>query len=75
MIFEYWKHPVTGTLTISLEIERFEMACATLHDFDRALFRECEKSNSIADKFLALETLIRRIEEQQKRVKDGKDND
>ena len=68
MIFEYWRHPATNNLTISLEIEGFELECAELKDFDRALFRECEKSNSIADKFLALETLVRRIEEQQKRV-------
>lgn len=74
MIFEYWKHPATNNLTISLEIEGSEFESVELTGLDRALFRECEKSNTIADKFLALETLIRRLEEQQKRERDGKDN-
>jgi len=76
MKFEHHKHPATNDYHVSLVIEGFELRSVRFTDFDRALFRECEDSESIADKLLALETVARRIEEQQKRVEEehGKDN-
>ncbi len=68
MKFEQHRHPATNDLHISLVVESFELVCPQFTDFDRALFRECEKSNSVADKLLALETIARRIEEQNQRV-------
>ena len=45
-----------------LTIPMREIMKAKLHAFD-LLLDECEKSKSIADKLLALETIARRIEE------------
>lgn len=73
MKLEEWRDPATGDFHMMLKIDQLEIMCAKLTDFDRALFRECEESKSIADKLLALETMARRIEEQQEQVeeKDG----
>jgi hypothetical protein len=47
------------------QIEITDMEClnAKFHDFDYALFEECEHSDKTSDKLLALETIARRIEE------------
>lgn len=74
MKFEQHRHPATNDLYVSLVFEGFELRSVKLTDFDRALLRECEESSSIADRLLAFETMARRIEEQQKEVRDGKNN-
>lgn len=51
--------PVIFTLMITAS----ERVAARLDDWDRRLIAECEKSSSISDKLLALETIVRRIEE------------
>jgi len=63
MKLETWRDPATNDYHVMLKLDCFEIRCAKLTDFDRALFRECEESSSVADKLLALETMARRIEE------------
>lgn len=43
-----------------LDEERVRMR---LHESDHLLLKECEASNKVSDKLLALETIARRIEE------------
>lgn len=53
----------TNDRKIFLELDLFDISMARLDKWDRHLLAECEKSNSIADKLLALECVVRRIEE------------
>jgi len=46
-----------------LTIPYDEWIRAKFHDFDGALFAECDSSNKVSDKLLGMETLARRIEE------------
>jgi len=46
-----------------LEIDNFELYKVSFYSHDRLLFDECEKSDKISDKLLALEKVVRRIEE------------
>lgn len=46
-----------------LTLEGDETFPLNLDHFDRLLIKECDQSNSIADKLLALETITRRIEQ------------
>ena len=48
-----------------LEFTNQEFVVNELSWFDRALLAECDKSNSIADKLLALETIARKIEDKE----------
>ncbi len=48
---------------IIIEFDSLDFLGIKLDDFDRALLDECNKSDKISDKLLALETLARRIEE------------
>ena len=46
----------------NLSVSDAEFIRAYLDNFDRLLIDECEKSDKISDKLLALETITRRIE-------------
>jgi hypothetical protein len=50
-------------LQVLLEIEGHEYSRAKLTAFDRLLLDDCEGSDKASDKLLALETIVRRIEE------------
>ncbi|HUU88395.1 MAG TPA: hypothetical protein VMX17_11680 [Candidatus Glassbacteria bacterium] len=50
-----------------ITIDDIDMMDVNFTDFDRSILKDCEKSNSIADKILALELIARRIEESQKK--------
>ena len=54
---------VDGLRTFRLEISEHEMQRASFAALDFRLMRECEGSDSVADKLLGLETIARRIEE------------
>jgi hypothetical protein len=56
--------PTNLTNTVTIEINDLEMVLLKLDRFDRLLLDECNKSNKISDKLLALECMARRIEEQ-----------
>lgn len=45
------------------KFNRMELLHVKLYPCDRLLFDECEKSNKVSDKLLALELIARRIEE------------
>lgn len=64
MTFEHYRHPATGDYSVSLTLTEEELESIKCTGFDRALFKECEESNSIADKLLALEAVVRKIEEE-----------
>ena len=57
------RDPENDLYTARLVIEGYELLETRLTEFDLLLLRECEHSESIADKLLGLETLTRRIEE------------
>jgi hypothetical protein len=59
--------PLTRNHVYHLEISDVEFVLMRLDNFDTLLLKECEGSDSIADKLLALETLARRIEEERER--------
>ena len=46
----------------TITISHAEFMRGTIYQFDRALIAECEASNKISDKILALETIVRRAE-------------
>ena len=50
-------------IVMHLEIEGGEYVRANLTPFDRLLVRDCEGSAKASDHLLALETIVRRIEE------------
>lgn len=55
----------------TLRIRMGEMVCAPLNRFDKLLLADCEGSNKVSDKLLALETIARRIEERQSAAEDS----
>jgi len=57
--------PRVNTTIYQLTIEDTEFVLAPLDTFDLMLIRECDTSNAVADKLLALETIVRRIEQSQ----------
>ena len=64
MNFSVFKDPETNTTVYRLTITSDDqVTAARLTDLDHRLFKECSKSELVSDKILALETLVRRIEE------------
>lgn len=55
-----------GHHVYTLTFDEDELERIRLTPMDRALLRECEESDSIADMLLGLETIARRIEEYDK---------
>ena len=65
--FSFEHDPMLDLYRAVVEIEGGEyMTMARLDGFDRRLLEECEDSDSVADKLLALELIARRIEEGKK---------
>ena len=58
-----WNDVATGVDHYNLEINQVDLVRAKLHDFDRRLLADCDTSDKVSDKLLALETIARRIEE------------
>ena len=59
-----WDDPETGAMIYKLKIEPLDIISAyPLDNFDRLLIDDCEKSGCIADKILALEIIVRKIEQ------------
>ena len=54
---------VQDTHKVVFEINHRDKLAANFQEWDWPLLKECEQSNSIADKFLGLELIARRIEE------------
>lgn len=52
-------------ILVRIEIEGFEYTRAKFSPFDRMLIADCETSEKVSDKLLALETIARKIEESQ----------
>ena len=64
--------PLTRDRIITVVLREEDFVVNNLFDeFDRLLLEECGKSNSVADKILALETVVRRYE-QSKLLKNNK---
>lgn len=61
---KWCKDDDTQNLHIEIDIPANELrdAYGELDEFILSLFRECEKSNKISDKLLALEHMVRNIE-------------
>ena len=57
----------TNTKKYIIEITNFDIVSLRLDKFDNQLLDECSKSEKISDTLLALETIARRIEEQQEK--------
>ena len=56
--------PLTRDRIITVVLREEDFVVNNLFDeFDRLLLEECGKSNSVADKILALETVVRRYEQ------------
>ena len=62
--FEWWNDEGGPKLHFKLVIDGFAIAQCKKTDFERALYAECEKSTMIADKLLALESIVRNIEKE-----------
>lgn len=52
----------SGKRTIYLEITDHDLMNISLDDHDQKLIHECEKSEKVSDKLLALELMVRNIE-------------
>jgi hypothetical protein len=63
MIFSMQENVERDERTYTLRVSLSEIVPRTMYDFDRAVIRECEASGKVSDKLLALETIVRRIEE------------
>lgn len=63
MIFQMEENLERDARTYTLKVRGDELVTATLFPFDRRLIAECEASDKISDKLLALETIVRRVEE------------
>jgi len=59
----YYQDKIEGLSRYNLTITDYNLTKVIFTDFDRVLLGECEKSNKISDKVLALEMITRRIEE------------
>ena len=62
MKLEYYEDIKTDEIRINIIIYPLDFFEIELDDFDRLLLRECDKSNKISDKLLALETIARKLE-------------
>ena len=60
------------TVRYILEIDRSDYADFFPTEFDDLLIQECNASEKISDKLLALETIVRRIEEHHNKKKEQK---
>ena len=58
-----YKDDAKGIIHYHLKIADTDTVKMKLHPFDAALLSECERSDKVSDKILALETITRRIEE------------
>lgn len=63
MKYKEWRDPTTLSSFCQISISDFDLVHIPLYDFDKKLLEECSKSNSVADKLLALETIARRLEQ------------
>ena len=63
MIFQMVDNMERDERTYTLKLCMGELIAGTLYEFDRRLIAECEASDKVSDKLLALETIVRRIEE------------
>ncbi len=63
MMLEKWRDPANQQDVFQIKIRDSDYVLAELQPFDRLLIKECEKSQLVSDKLLALETIIRRMEE------------
>ena len=64
MILEVTDKVNTCAQVYRLTLCKSDLIFVNLDPIDRALIHECEASNSVADKLLALECITRRIEQQ-----------
>lgn len=62
MRFSYVDNLKTGDKEYILRISGYDIVTARFDEWDRRLLEECDKSDNIADKLLALECMARRIE-------------
>ena len=53
----------SGDRVFTLRIRSRELVAIELQPFDRLLLADCDRSDKVSDKLLALETVARRIEE------------
>lgn len=63
MILSWTEDFESGERVYTLRIGSGEMVRANLRPFDRVLIADCEGSDKVSDKLLALETIARRVEE------------
>jgi hypothetical protein len=63
MTLQKLREITTNETLYYLRISDCELVMAELDTFDIMLIRECDTSASVADKLLALETIVRRIEQ------------
>jgi hypothetical protein len=63
MIFDMQENIERDERIYKLRVTGAELMRCRLQHFDRLLIAECEASNKVSDKLLALETIARRIEE------------
>jgi hypothetical protein len=54
----------TQDIRIVINISQYDITRLSLDDWDRKLLEDCLSSNSLADRALALEMLLRRISQQ-----------
>lgn len=64
MEWQLQRHHDGQTIDLHIRWEACEFVTVALHDVDRAFLRECDDSSLLSDKLLALEMLVRRIEQQ-----------
>ena len=57
-----YRETMTNDIVIILRVSDIDFLKTKFYEHDYLLFRECEKSNLISDKLLALGTLTSRIE-------------
>lgn len=62
MELSIWKNPRTMTTVFKLEIPDRDYLSIEINKWDRLLLGECDRSNKISDKLLALEKLASLIE-------------
>ena len=55
-------NPTNGDMDIHIVIPQSEFIKANFDEMDNALLTECNMSESMADKILALELIVRKIE-------------
>lgn len=63
MKWQLYRDECRDVIGMRLEIDGSEYMRASLTSFDHALIQDCETSDKLSDRLLALETIVRRIEE------------